>query len=117
MSCHGLMPRAWLMIGSKDPATFNAGFGITDLLGSDLMSLDLREVVIHGLTVPPGPGAGTSGEVNGTNGYLTVLPVASGEIVAAAPEPGTWAMMLIGFGAVGFAMRRRRQSGAALQVA
>lgn len=24
------------------------------------------------------------------------------------PEPGTWAMMLIGFGAVGFAMRRRR---------
>lgn len=24
------------------------------------------------------------------------------------PEPGTWAMMLIGFGAIGFAMRRRR---------
>jgi hypothetical protein len=27
---------------------------------------------------------------------------------AAVPEPGTWAMMLLGFGAVGFAMRRRR---------
>ena len=25
------------------------------------------------------------------------------------PEPGTWAMMLLGFGAVGFAMRRRRR--------
>ena len=25
------------------------------------------------------------------------------------PEPGTWAMMLLGFGAVGFAMRRRKQ--------
>ena len=28
----------------------------------------------------------------------------------AVPEPATWAMMLAGFGAVGFAMRRRRQS-------
>jgi hypothetical protein len=29
--------------------------------------------------------------------------------VAAVPEPGTWAMMLVGFGAVGMAMRRRRR--------
>ena len=28
----------------------------------------------------------------------------------AVPEPATWAMMLIGFGAIGHAMRRRRQS-------
>lgn len=28
--------------------------------------------------------------------------------LTAVPEPGTWAMMLVGFGAVGFAMRRRR---------
>lgn len=27
----------------------------------------------------------------------------------AVPEPGTWAMMLLGFGAVGFAMRRRER--------
>jgi hypothetical protein len=27
---------------------------------------------------------------------------------AAVPEPGTWAMMLLGFGAVGYSMRRRR---------
>lgn len=96
-----------------DPATFAAGFDITDLLGPDLMSLDLREVVIHGMTVPPGPGAGTPGEVNGTNGYLTVLPVTSGEITratAAVPEPGTWAMMLMGFGTVGFTMRRRKKA-------
>ena len=32
----------------------------------------------------------------------------------AVPEPATWAMMLMGFGAAGFAMRRRRrQSGTA----
>lgn len=36
---------------------------------------------------------------------------------AAVPEPSTWAMMLIGFGAVGFsARRRRRRFGLAAQV-
>ncbi|MES2904893.1 MAG: PEPxxWA-CTERM sorting domain-containing protein [Pseudomonadota bacterium] len=30
----------------------------------------------------------------------------------AVPEPGTWAMMLIGFGGMGVAMRRRRRTGA-----
>lgn len=33
---------------------------------------------------------------------------------SAVPEPGTWALMLIGFGGMGVAMRRSRQSGAAL---
>ena len=36
-------------------------------------------------------------------------------ITNAVPEPGTWAMMLLGFGAAGLAMRRRRT--AALQLA
>jgi hypothetical protein len=31
---------------------------------------------------------------------------------AAVPEPGTWGMMLIGFGALGVSMRRRRRSNA-----
>jgi hypothetical protein len=35
---------------------------------------------------------------------------------AAVPEPATWAMMLFGFGAVGFGMRRRRQKGEKLRV-
>jgi hypothetical protein len=29
-------------------------------------------------------------------------------IFRAVPEPSTWAMMLIGFGLVGFSLRRRR---------
>jgi hypothetical protein len=28
--------------------------------------------------------------------------------IAAVPEPGTWGMMLLGFGGIRFAMRRRR---------
>jgi hypothetical protein len=30
--------------------------------------------------------------------------------VGGIPEPGTWALMILGFGAVGAAMRRRRQA-------
>ena len=46
--------------------------------------------------------------INGNNsgagslgGSITISP-------SAVPEPATWAMMLFGFGAVGFALRRRR---------
>jgi hypothetical protein len=36
---------------------------------------------------------------------------------AAVPEPATWAMMLLGFGGIGFAMRRRRTGMALAQIA
>ena len=31
-------------------------------------------------------------------------------VIAAVPEPGTWGMMLLGFGAIGASLRRRRRS-------
>jgi hypothetical protein len=37
--------------------------------------------------------------------------------VSTVPEPGTWAMMLVGFGALGFAMRRRNGPKALTQLA
>lgn len=36
---------------------------------------------------------------------------------SAVPEPATWAMMLLGFGGIGMAMRRGRKEGRLLQVA
>lgn len=45
--------------------------------------------------------AGTSG---GNASFAGTLSFAA---VSAVPEPATWAMMLIGFGAVGYSMRRR----------
>ena len=45
--------------------------------------------------------------INGTNSSAGSL---GGSItIIAVPEPTTWLMMLIGFGGVGFALRRRRQ--------
>ena len=42
-------------------------------------TLDLREIVIHGLSAGA-VGAGTPGEVNGIAGYKLALPAASGEL-------------------------------------
>jgi hypothetical protein len=38
-------------------------------------------------------------------------------IASAVPEPGTWAMMLVGFGAVGHSMRSRRSKTVRMQIA
>ena len=43
--------------------------------------------------------------------------IVSGQIQAAVPEPGTWAMMLIGFGGMGVALRRRRSATMISQIA
>lgn len=50
------------------------------------------------------PYANCSGSANNCDANFRV----TGEnVVAAVPEPGTWAMMILGFGAVGGVMRRR----------
>ncbi len=87
-------------------------------VASDLFPLTFREIVYHGLSVDEGVGAGTEGEINGTGGYIAVLPASAGEIVAAddgdvvsTPEPGvTAALVLAGIG--GFLKIRRRHGSA-----
>lgn len=44
-----------------------------------------------------------------TGGYSNAVLYRSAAAVAAVPEPGTWALMLIGFGAAGASLRRRRR--------
>jgi hypothetical protein len=77
--------------------------------------------------------AGTSGigpfgltSVKFSDGYpVTISSLVSGDVIeietfrdpifsASVPEPGTWAVMLIGFGIAGAALRRRRQATAGL---
>ena len=60
-----------------------------------------------------------TGTFNLTGGFtagLATLTITRAA-VAAVPEPGTWAMMLIGFGAMGVSMRRRRRTQGLVQAA
>ena len=54
-------------------------------------------------------GRGTGGH---TYGQLSIATITGGPVVSAVPEPVTWAMMLVGFGAIGASMRygRRKSS-------
>jgi hypothetical protein len=52
--------------------------------------------------------------INATGtGFVDLRQVRVGQAtpMGAVPEPGTWAMMLLGFGGMGVAMRRRRRTG------
>jgi PEP-CTERM motif len=56
--------------------------------------------------------------VGGTAGSIRQVRIASTEAgVPPVPEPATWAMMLLGFAAVGYSMRRSRKTAKLLQVA
>ena len=54
-------------------------------------------------------------QVTGANGEGSGIGTPGGN--PPVPEPATWAMMLMGFGATGYAMRRRRRSAGLPQVA
>jgi hypothetical protein len=54
-------------------------------------------------------------DANGSAGIsdirqIRLSPAIGGEVTTFLPEPATWAMMLLGFGAVGFGMRRSRKA-------
>ena len=56
------------------------------------------------------------GTFNLSGGFLSgasTLTISRAAVVSGVPEPGTWAMMLLGFGAIGFSVSRRRSTVAA----
>ncbi len=52
-----------------------------------------------------------------STGSITGTIKVGAPMVAAVPEPSTWAMMILGFVGVGFLAYRRKRSGAALMAA
>jgi PEP-CTERM motif len=61
-------------------------------------------------------------DANGSAGVtdirqIRLTPAIGGEVTTPLPEPATWAMMIFGFGAAGFAMRRSRRKALLAQIA
>lgn len=57
-----------------------------------------------------GPGRAYDGNFVVSELTLDATRLADGPIAAGVPEPATWAMLILGFGAVGTAIRSRRRS-------
>jgi hypothetical protein len=64
------------------------------------------------------PGEGLYGNIYNSQGFAGVWDLEhSSAILTGIPEPATWAMMIIGFGLIGGALRRRRTMIAAAKLA
>jgi hypothetical protein len=81
------------LIASTPQSAITVTSDVLDLAGYTLHSFSIS---MSGLTPPFG---------SGTGDYEGAL---AGTFSTAIPEPATWALMLAGFGLVGFAMRRQR---------
>jgi hypothetical protein len=95
---------------------FLTGTGLPNPAGIPLSQVlfDPNDTFARNMIPVVGPGTFTL-RIQGTPG--TQNGSLSGNVAftaAAVPEPGTWAMMLLGFGAIGFSMRRRRSATAHL---
>lgn len=102
-----------LTSGQTGTLNFIANGGSAPLFSFDLTGL----FTANGQGALPGGGLTLTNatQIDGT----TIAAGSSGtlSVTAAVPEPGTWAMMLVGFGAMGVAMRRRRAQSALPQLA
>jgi hypothetical protein len=107
-------------------ATFNLiGDGSVTIFGTDAGGDAFSEAFTLGTgsnffgIVATGGDVLTGFTVNSTSGFqdLRQLRLGGVSVSSAVPEPGTWAMMLLGFGGMGVAMRRRRRNVMLTQMA
>lgn len=95
--------------GSDNPGV-GAGDGYRNFVGAIDSSNTFSTISFYG------DGFGEYLVAGGTIRYGTVN-IGSVPNPGAVPEPATWAMMLIGFGGIGYSVRRRRKAPVKLQLA
>lgn len=110
-----------LLFGSGLPDGNNPVISAYDSLNGLIASYDL--FALAPINTPGGIDAFQFRGIDGGGTPIASFTISGGfaiiageaRAVTAVPEPSTWAMMLIGFGAVGYATRRRRRRGSALR--
>lgn len=108
--CNILIPFTVAATLGVDPAVAQ-----TQVHAADMMNTFFAEDNIYGFVT-----LGRSGDTTNSPEYVYAVfspgtPLAVDTQDGAVPEPGTWAMMLLGFGGMGVALRRRRRTGAHMQ--
>lgn len=99
--------------GGEGWSVYGSNFGGCGWICGDLVATGTDEGTLHTL--------GGWGDYqyydfysNGTNGQAPGNVLLSGlQLTPSVPEPSTWAMMLLGFGALGMAIRKSRSHGIA----
>ena len=116
------------------PTGFNLANATISTSALGTSNIDFSSVMLNGMAFTLSP-TGTfefgslanSPLTPGANNVLSVMGQNNGDgafsgtltfgAVSAVPEPATWAMMLLGFGAAGFATRRSRRRSTLMQAA
>lgn len=94
--------------------TLNNGSQVNKSLTSWISSNYSSNAFVSGFSVGVGSSASSAYRAFADNVTLTTAAGSTtynfeaAPIAGAVPEPATWAMMLVGFGGIGFAMRRRK---------
>jgi hypothetical protein len=106
----------WLSLTTSTPDLFFTALTVTPIIGSG--SITYVGGPTQAITLLPGSlGVGTYHLTFAGNSPTGGAESGNLTFRLAVPEPGTWAMMLLGFGAIGLTMRGRRRRPALAQIA
>ncbi len=116
----GTYNNAWIQgSGAEGGLAVVLNNGGNATFSSGIINLASFNPALHSFSINLGnvsPNLGFVGQLGnanpGANALVSFRARAGGAFTASIPEPGTWALMILGFGGAGAMLRRRRSLGA-----